>query len=62
MLREEPGGRTRLAAGARGRGNIPGVMAPTPTGVITVLSINEDGTRSEQHGIDNKTKIQDKLR
>jgi hypothetical protein len=59
MLREEPGGKTRLAAGARGRGNIPGVMAPPPWGVENIPLTEVGGIKSEQHGIDKMPRILD---
>jgi hypothetical protein len=59
MLREEPRGKTRLAAGAQERGNIPGVMALHPMGVEIVLPTNVGGIKSEQHGIDKMPWIRD---
>ena len=50
MLREGPGGKIRLAAGVLGQSSIPGVMALPPGATIPRLP-EEDGGRSEQHGI-----------
>jgi hypothetical protein len=54
MLRERPGGKTRLAAGVQGQVNTPGVVDLPPTGLEKAPSVNVGGAKSEQHGIDSK--------
>jgi hypothetical protein len=54
MLRGRPGGNTRLAAGAQGQVNIPGVMDLPLMGLEKALSVIEGGAKSKQHGINNK--------
>jgi hypothetical protein len=59
MLREGPGGKIRLAAGARERGNILGVMVPLPPGVEIILPVDDGGIKSEQQGTDKMPMIRD---
>ena len=61
MLREEPGGKKRLAAGVIDRSKARGAAVPGLMGVILPPLVREAGNRSEQQGTDIVAKSHEQL-